>query len=298
MKKLIAVTASLIAAASLTQASAAEVKADKISVSDLFDLVKNNSCVSSVLPELDSDTHSLSGILSYISGLKDSDCVLPDIGNSQTLKDMLSKLFEHIKSDKTEDPDDNCGSDSDCGSDETPDCPDSGCPGEIPDKPETPDKPDDSDKPAEKPFEPSEKPDTPSEKPDDSTNGSTSNNSYVNAVLTLVNKYRNQNGLASVSLDSALCGAADVRAKEIVSSFSHTRPNGSSCFTVLAENGISYSGAGENIAYGQSSPDKVMTAWMNSSGHRANILNASFTKLGVGVYQSGGTLYWTQIFTY
>ena len=55
---------------------------------------------------------------------------------------------------------------------------------------------------------------------------------------------------------------------------------------------------GENIAYGQSSPDEVMTAWMNSAGHRANILNASFTKLGVGVYQSGGTLYWAQIFTY
>ena len=80
--------------------------------------------------------------------------------------------------------------------------------------------------------------------------------------------------------------------------FSHTRPDGRSCFTALTDLGISYGGAGENIAYGQSSPEEVMTAWMNSSGHRANILNSSFTKLGVGVYKSGNTIYWVQLFTY
>lgn len=286
MKKLIAVTASLIAAASLSQVSAAELKADKISVSDIFDLVKNNSCIADILPDI--------GDIGNIGS----------VGSSEHLKDLLEKFFEHIKADLPEKPetpevpDDDFDSDFNQPGDST-DCPDSGCPDETPDTPETPDKPDDSDKPSETPDTPSEKPSTPSEKPDDSTNnGNTSVSSYASAVLNLVNKYRNQNGLASVTLDSSLSGAASTRAKEIVSSFSHTRPNGSSCFTVLSENGISYNGAGENIAYGQSSPDEVMTAWMNSAGHRANILNASFTKLGVGVYQSGGTLYWAQIFTY
>lgn len=273
MKKLIAVTASLIAAASLSQVSAADVKADKISVSDLFDFVKNNSCIADILPNL--GDIGTGGDIGHI-------------GSSETLKELLEKLFEHIKTDRPatpEIPDDDFDSDFN-QPDDPADCPDADCPDETPDTPETPDKP-------------SETPDTPSEKPDDSTdNGNTSVSSYANAVLNLVNKYRKQNGLASVKLDSALSGAASTRAKEIVSSFSHTRPNGSSCFTVLSENGISYNGAGENIAYGQSSPDEVMTAWMNSAGHRANILNASFTRLGVGVYESGGTLYWTQLFTY
>ena len=274
MKKLIAVTASLIAAASLSQVSAASVKADKISVSDLFDFVKNNSCIADILPNLgDIGTGGNIG----------------HIGGSEKQKELLEKLFEHIKTNcpaTPEIPDDDF--DSDFNQPDAPaDCPDAGCPDETPDKP------------SETPDTPSEKPDKPSETPDDSAdNGNTSASSYAKAVLNLVNKYRKQNGLASVKLDSVLSGAASTRAKEIVSSFSHTRPNGSSCFTVLSENGISYNGAGENIAYGQSSPDEVMTAWMNSAGHRANILNASFTRLGVGVYESGGTLYWTQLFTY
>lgn len=286
MKKLIAVTASLIAAASLSQVSAADVKADKISVSDLFDLVKNNSCIADILPNL--GDIGTGGDIGHI-------------GSSETLKELLEKLFENIKTDRPatpEIPDDDFDSDFN-QPDDPADCPDADCPDETPDTPETPDKPSETPDTPETPDKPSEKPDTPSEKPDDSTdNGNTSVSSYANAVLNLVNKYRNQNGLASVKLDSALSGAASTRAKEIISSFSHTRPNGSSCFTVLSENGISYNGAGENIAYGQSSPDEVMTAWMNSAGHRANILNASFTRLGVGVYESGGTLYWTQLFTY
>lgn len=274
MKKLIAVTASLIAAASLSQVSAASVKADKISVSDLFDFVKNNSCIADILPNL--GDIGTGGDIGHI-------------GSSENPKELLEKLFEHIKTDcpaTPEIPDDDF--DSDFNQPDAPaDCPDAGCPDETPDKP------------SETPDTPSGKPDKPSETPDDSAdNGNMSASSYANAVLNLVNKYRKQNGLASVKLDSALSGAASTRAKEIISSFSHTRPNGSSCFTVLSENGISYNGAGENIAYGQSSPDEVMTAWMNSAGHRANILNASFTHLGVGVYESGGTLYWTQLFTY
>ena len=90
-----------------------------------------------------------------------------------------------------------------------------------------------------------------------------------------------------------------MRAKETEVSFSHTRPNGSSFSSALKEQGVSYQGAGENIAWGQKSPEAVMQGWMNSDGHRANILNEKFTKIGVGYYQnSQGTNYWTQLFTY
>ena len=65
---------------------------------------------------------------------------------------------------------------------------------------------------------------------------------------------------------------------------------------VLGEYGVAYRSAGENIARGQSSPEEVVRAWMNSEGHRANILGESFTSLGVGVYKSGGTYAWTQLF--
>ncbi|MDO5559276.1 MAG: CAP domain-containing protein [Oscillospiraceae bacterium] len=122
-------------------------------------------------------------------------------------------------------------------------------------------------------------------------------NGYANEVLELVNKARSDNGLSALSLDTTLCSAALVRSTETVSVFSHTRPDGSSCFTVLDEFGINARTKGENIAWGQKSSQEVMTAWMNSEGHRANILNSSFTTLGVGVYNSGGRLYWTQLFT-
>ena len=100
-------------------------------------------------------------------------------------------------------------------------------------------------------------------------------------------------------VDTNVEAAAQVRAKEITQSFSHTRPNGSQFSTALQEQGASYRGAGENIAWGQKSPEAVMRAWMNSDGHRANILNAKFTKIGVGYYQDvNGTNYWTQLYTY
>jgi len=88
--------------------------------------------------------------------------------------------------------------------------------------------------------------------------------------------------------------AAQVRAKEIKTSFSHTRPDGRSCFTALDEAGASYMGAGENIAIGQRTPEQVVNDWMNSEGHRKNILNSNFKYIGVGV---DGTA-WTQLFTY
>lgn len=124
------------------------------------------------------------------------------------------------------------------------------------------------------------------------------NNDFARQVLDLVNKERAKEKLSKLSTTSLLGEAADKRAKEIVNTFSHTRPNGSSWSTVLKELKISYKAAGENIAYGQGTPQEVVKAWMNSPGHRANILNANFGKLGVGVYKdSKGIIYWTQIFT-
>ncbi len=117
------------------------------------------------------------------------------------------------------------------------------------------------------------------------------------AVLRLVNNERAKYGLQPLAQTDGLTAVARVRAKEIVASFSHTRPNGSSCFTAAKEAGISYRAAGENIAYGYPSPEAVVNGWMNSEGHRKNILSPSFGKLGIGCYQNGGVLYWTQFFT-
>lgn len=135
-----------------------------------------------------------------------------------------------------------------------------------------------------------------------STNNTTTANSsdlssYADQVLKLVNQERAKQGLPALTTNKTLQAAANKRAQEIVQSFSHTRPNGSSPFTVLNEYGISYKSAGENIAYGQKTPADVMNAWMNSSGHRANILKNGFGKVGIGVYKVNGVIYWTQLFT-
>lgn len=119
---------------------------------------------------------------------------------------------------------------------------------------------------------------------------------YVLRIVELVNEERAKAGLSSVTLDVAACRAAQIRAVEIVKSFSHTRPDGRSFATALQEQGINYRMSGENIAWGQRSPEQVMEAWMNSAGHRANILKESFTHIGVGYYQENGVNYWTQLF--
>lgn len=125
------------------------------------------------------------------------------------------------------------------------------------------------------------------------------NLSFAEQVVKLVNEERTKAGLKEVTLDTNIEAAALVRAKEIEKSFSHTRPDGRHFSTALQEQSVNYKGAGENIAWGQSSPEAVMNAWMNSEGHRANILNANYTKIGVGYYQNTkGTNYWTQLFTY
>ena len=117
-------------------------------------------------------------------------------------------------------------------------------------------------------------------------------------VLELVNAARAQNGKSPLTLDDALTDVAQLRAEEIVQSFSHTRPNGSSCFTATQEAGISGGAMGENIAAGQNSPASVMNSWMNSEGHRANILSGDFTSIGIGYVKSGSGYghYWVQMF--
>ncbi len=120
---------------------------------------------------------------------------------------------------------------------------------------------------------------------------------YANEVLQLVNQERAKAGLSSLTSEAAITAAANVRAQESRQSFSHTRPNGTSFSTALREHGVSYRTSGENIAYGQRTPQEVVNAWMNSPGHRANILNPSFNKIGIGVYQYNGTIYWSQLFT-
>lgn len=130
-----------------------------------------------------------------------------------------------------------------------------------------------------------------------STGGtSTSTSSAAQAVLAEVNAARAQNGLSALTLDASMNRAAAVRAAELAQSFSHTRPNGSRGLTALNEAGVSYRTAGENIASGQQSAQAVVSAWMNSSGHRANILSASFGRMGVGQATIGGRTYWVQLF--
>lgn len=121
-------------------------------------------------------------------------------------------------------------------------------------------------------------------------------NNLEQKVFELVNKERAAQGLKALVYRKDIQPAVDVRAKEIVKSFSHTRPNGKQFYTAVTDLGISYKSIGENIAEGYSTPQEVMKGWMNSPGHRANILNSGYTGMAVGVYQSGGRYYWVQIF--
>ena len=162
---------------------------------------------------------------------------------------------------------------------------------EIPLRPgeELPAQPPEEETPPAEEAPPQEEPDAPEE--------SGGVQEAAEAVASLVNAARRDAGLSELELDADLCAAAQARAQEFAQSFSHTRPDGSSCFTILEEFGISYRAAGENIAMGQRTPEEVMDGWMNSSGHRANILNGTFTSIGVGYYVDGaGAAHWVQIF--
>lgn len=130
------------------------------------------------------------------------------------------------------------------------------------------------------------------------TTNTTGISGYANQVLQLVNQERAKEGLKALSMTTPLNNAANKRAQETVQSFSHTRPNGTSFSTVLKEFNITYRTAGENLAYGQKTPQEVVTGWMNSPGHRANIMNGNYGKIGIGVVKSSnGVIYWSQLFT-
>lgn len=120
---------------------------------------------------------------------------------------------------------------------------------------------------------------------------------FESEVVRLVNEIRVKNGLKELTHDWELSRVARYKSQDMKDNnyFSHTSPVYGSPFNMMKNFGISYRTAAENIAKGQSTPQAVVNAWMNSSGHRKNILNAAFTKIGVGYVKSGN--YWTQMFT-
>ena len=218
---------------------------------------------------------------------------IPDSVVSQAKQELINKLMEKydfsacfpdwdIPSLPDETPDEQPEEAPDEQPEETPD----EQPEETPDN--TPQLPDDS--------IPEETPDNGTEQTPEEDDNGTSQGDFASQVVELVNAERAKYGLSALTVDAKVQQAALVRAKESAQSFSHTRPNGSSFSTALTEAGVSYRRAGENIAYGQRTPQQVMNAWMNSSGHRANILNEDFTTIGVGYTVINGTAYWAQLF--
>ena len=120
--------------------------------------------------------------------------------------------------------------------------------------------------------------------------------SYEKEVVRLINEIRVQNGLKELTYNWELSRVARYKSQDMKDNryFSHTSPVYGTPFQMMKSFGITYRSAGENIARGQKSPQAVVNAWMNSSGHRANILSTSFTQIGVGYVSDGH--YWTQMF--
>ncbi|WP_416420366.1 CAP domain-containing protein [Priestia aryabhattai] len=120
---------------------------------------------------------------------------------------------------------------------------------------------------------------------------------FEQKVVDLVNQERQKQGLKPLTLNKKLSDVARTKSKDMMDKgyFDHNSPTYGSPFDMMKQFGIEYTTAGENIAKGQQSPEDVMNAWMNSDGHRKNILNPDFTEIGVG-YVKGDTTYWTQQF--
>lgn len=118
---------------------------------------------------------------------------------------------------------------------------------------------------------------------------------FEREMLELCNQQRRANGKNDFVLNNTLCENAAVRAEEISrkNCFSHTRPDGTMCFTAVT---VNYMTCGENIAYGTRSASATVTAWMNSPGHKENILSENFTEAGFGCYEVNGVRYWVQLF--
>lgn len=116
-------------------------------------------------------------------------------------------------------------------------------------------------------------------------------------ILNCINYERQLNHLAPLTTNEKIQKVAAIRAKEIATHYAHERPDKRSPFTVLSENGIVYTIAGENIAAYQKNPIEVHNAWMQSEAHKENILNKKFTDVGIGVYiNEKGEVYWVESF--
>lgn len=113
----------------------------------------------------------------------------------------------------------------------------------------------------------------------------------------LVNALRSENGLPALVCDAGLTEYANLRAKELAQSFSHTRPDGSNPLDGVSQVTGYHGWRGENIAMNFRSIPDVVNGWANSPGHRANMLHANFTKIGIGHYQQDGNDYWVQVFS-
>ncbi|WP_026894409.1 CAP domain-containing protein [Clostridiisalibacter paucivorans] len=138
-----------------------------------------------------------------------------------------------------------------------------------------------------------------SEKPSTNNNVITTSNSIQMQIVNLVNAERSKAGLEPLKYSAELSKVAQTKSQDMSDKgyFSHTSPTYGSPFDMMKQFGISYSYAGENIAMGQRSAEQVMNGWMNSAGHRKNILSPNFTEIGVGyVVNKNGTPYWTQMF--
>lgn len=155
---------------------------------------------------------------------------------------------------------------------------------ETPATPEQPAKP-------ENPVTPEQpaKPETPAQTPSAAS-------AYEREVIRLVNEERAKNGLSPLTEDAALTRTARMKSQDMRDNryFDHNSPTYGTPFDLMRAQGVTYRTAGENIAMGYATPEAVVRAWMNSSGHRANILNASYTRIGVGYVAEGS--YWTQHF--
>jgi uncharacterized YkwD family protein len=118
----------------------------------------------------------------------------------------------------------------------------------------------------------------------------------VQQVIDLTNAERRKNGLPNLTADTKLSGVAQKKSEDMRQNnyFSHTSPTYGSPFDMMRDFGVTYKTAGENIAQGQQTPQQVVQAWMNSEGHRKNILSKDFTHIGVGYDQNGH--HWTQMF--
>jgi uncharacterized YkwD family protein/spore coat assembly protein SafA len=118
-------------------------------------------------------------------------------------------------------------------------------------------------------------------------------------VATMVNRERASRGLSPLQYNWQLARVARIKSQEMADKhyFSHTSPTYGSPFRMMERFGLSFSAAGENIAMGQRTPAEVMSSWMNSAGHRSNILSSAYTEIGIGAAKrADGTLYWTQMF--